>query len=145
MKESTATYNPHQQQWRTLRFFLAVEVVEKKNDLGIDLWKEESIQQSKKKKSSMKSHKSRSLFGFVQRFQFFNVNPQQPPENIIWTMIWSLKNSVILAFHSVLYSITNLSFTYESILPKKLNLNLVKILVLTTILQRILGLEEHVK
>ena len=93
----------------------------------------------------MKSHKSRSLFGFVQLFQFFNVNPQQPPENIIWTMIWSFKNSVILAFHSVLYSITNLSFTYESILPKKLNLNLVKILVLTTILQRILGLEEHVK
>lgn len=36
-----------------------------------------------KKKSSMKSHKSRSLFGFVQLFQFFNVNPQQPPENII--------------------------------------------------------------
>lgn len=37
LRESTATYNLHQQQGRTLRFFLAVEVVGKQNHLGVDL------------------------------------------------------------------------------------------------------------
>ena len=61
LRESTATYNLHQQQGRTLRFFLAVEVAGKKNDLGVDLWKEYTTKQKKKKNSSIKSPKSRSL------------------------------------------------------------------------------------
>lgn len=50
LRESTATYNLHQQQGRTLRFFLAVEVVGKQNHLGVDLWNEEYT--AKKKKST---------------------------------------------------------------------------------------------